>query len=115
MFEEKDMDVRELRERNKQLNKAIYQVIEQFPDIHNTMDIYFQQIGLPTPTNITSTSRGSSRSTSVRSSRQSTPRSSRSSASSTSRTVTSPKAVDLGLGLKIASPPGSRQGSDTSS
>lgn len=114
MFEEKDMDVRELRERNKQLNKAIYQVIEQYPDIHNTMDIYFQQIGLPTPTNMTGTgsSRGSSRSGSVRSSRHSTPRSS---ASSTSRTVTSPKAVDLGLGLKIASPPGSRQGSDTSS
>lgn len=114
MFEEKDMDVRELRERNKQLNKAICQVIEQYPDIHNTMDIYFQQIGLPTPTNMTGTgsSRGSSRSGSVRSSRHSTPRSS---ASSTSRTVTSPKAVDLGLGLKIASPSGSRQGSDTSS
>jgi len=75
-FEEKDIDVRELRERNRQLNKYIAEVIQEFPDIQNTIDIYFQQVGLPTPINIGSgSSRGSSKSSSLQSSARSSPRS----------------------------------------
>jgi len=115
-FEEKDIDVRELRERNRQLNKYIAEVIQEFPDIQNTIDIYFQQVGLPTPINIGSgSSRGSSRGSSKSSSLQSSARSSPRSTISSSRISASPKAVDLGIGLKISSPPGSRQGSDCSS
>merc|ERR1739838_921314 len=108
VFEEQDMDVRELRERNKQLTKSLLQVIQQFPDIGDTMDIYFQQADLPPPTRASGSisslsSARSSRSVSLQSSVRSSTSSSLSisSAKSATRQPVTPKAVDLGLGLNI--------------
>ncbi|XP_078482846.1 coiled-coil domain-containing protein 39-like [Ciona intestinalis] len=110
MLEERDMDLREIRSRNKKIAEKISEVIQLFPDIADAAESYFIQVGLPPPS-ANLQSRSSSKSGSVRSSARSSPRSSVSSA----RSVTSPKAVDLGLGLQLTSPPGSRPLSAASS
>jgi len=98
LSEESDMEIREIRDRNRSISKAIGQILQQFPDLTQTVDMHFQQVGLPVPQ--PPGSRGSSRASSVQSSARSSPRSSISSA----RSITSPKAVDLTLGLKTTSP-----------
>uniref|UniRef100_H2YPA7 Coiled-coil domain-containing protein 39 n=1 Tax=Ciona savignyi TaxID=51511 RepID=H2YPA7_CIOSA len=108
MLEERDMDLREIRSKNKTIAEGIADVMQLFPDASETIELYFSQAGLPLPT---SQSRSSSKAGSVRSSARSSPRGSVTSA----RSITSPKAVDLGLGLQLTSPPGSRPLSAASS
>jgi len=98
LSEESDMEIREIRDRNRSISKAIGQILQQFPDLTQTVEMHFQQVGLPVPQ--PPGSRGSSRASSVQSSARSSPRSSISSA----RSITSPKAVDLTLGLKTTAP-----------
>ncbi|CAK8671416.1 unnamed protein product [Clavelina lepadiformis] len=110
LLDEKDMDLRELRSRNRTIARSIAEIMQQFPDLMSAVEVYFQQADLPVPT-VTPETRSSSKAGSVRSSARSTPRSSLSSA----RSATSPRAVDLGLGLQVTSPPGSRPPSAASS
>nr|CAB3228550.1 coiled-coil domain-containing protein 39-like [Phallusia mammillata] len=79
MLEERDMDLREVRSRNRTIAKNIAQLVNQFPDLTNAVEAYFQQVGLPVPTQVPE-SRSSSKTSSVRSSARSSPRSSVSSA-----------------------------------
>lgn len=48
--EEKDFDVRELREFNRQIMTQIADVIQKHPDINEAVNMYFSQANLPPPT-----------------------------------------------------------------
>uniref|UniRef100_A0A8C2D3J8 Coiled-coil domain-containing protein 39 n=1 Tax=Cyprinus carpio TaxID=7962 RepID=A0A8C2D3J8_CYPCA len=114
-FEERDIELRELRDVNKSVNKMLLEVMEENPDLSSALQIRFMQAGLslPSPAS-TPSSRLSSKISSARSSASLHRhiRSSNPSASSSprSQSVTSPavKTVDLGLGLSVTSPQGSR-------
>ncbi|KAL7879534.1 hypothetical protein SRHO_G00017880 [Serrasalmus rhombeus] len=106
-FEERDIELKELKDLNKTVNKMLLEVIEEHPDLQATLQMYFMQasLALPSPAS-TPSSRQSSKISSARSSISL--RSSGSSAGSSSRgsvvqsrTV---KTVELGLGLSVSSP-----------
>merc|ERR1712202_28930 len=97
LMEETDMEVREMREKNRQLCKSVAAVVQQYPDIANTMNIYFQQAGIP------SFESSSSRSSSTTSSRRSTPRSTPRSNQSTARSQTSVGTAKIDISLDISS------------
>ncbi|XP_068685794.1 coiled-coil domain-containing protein 39-like [Montipora capricornis] len=66
--EEKDMDLRELREFNTRTMKQMGEVLHNYPDLGPSVQLYFSQAGLPMPP---SPGPGSSRPVSSRSSRSS--------------------------------------------
>lgn len=68
LHEEKDMDLRELREFNTHTMKQMGEVLHNYPDLAPSVQIYFSQAGLPMPP---SPGPGASRPTSSRSSRSS--------------------------------------------
>ncbi|KAL9963526.1 hypothetical protein ACROYT_G027041 [Oculina patagonica] len=68
LHEEKDMDLRELREFNTRTMKQMGEVLHSHPDLGPSVQIYFSQAGLPMPP---SPGPGMSRPTSSRSSRSS--------------------------------------------
>ncbi|XP_042626603.1 coiled-coil domain-containing protein 39-like [Cyprinus carpio] len=115
-FEERDIELRELRDVNKSVNKMLLEAMEENPDLSSALQIRFMQAGLslPSPAS-TPSSRLSSKISSARSSASLHRhiRSSNPSASSSprSQSVTSPavKTVDLGLGLSVTSPQGQGQ------
>uniref|UniRef100_A0A8C1DMA2 Coiled-coil domain-containing protein 39 n=1 Tax=Cyprinus carpio carpio TaxID=630221 RepID=A0A8C1DMA2_CYPCA len=89
-FEERDIELRELRELNKSVNKMLLETMEENPELSSALQIRFMQVQPSNP------------------SASSSPR---------SQSVTSPavKTVDLGLGLSVTSPKGSRPPSTGSS
>ena len=68
LHEEKDMDLRELREFNNRIMKQMGEVVHNYPDIGPAVQMYFSQAGLPAPP---SPGPGGSRPSSARSSRSS--------------------------------------------
>ncbi|KAF4089594.1 hypothetical protein AMELA_G00067820 [Ameiurus melas] len=107
-FEERDIKLKELKDSRKVANKMLLEVMEQYPELQATLQMYFMQSGLALPS---SSSTPSSRSSKLSSARSSVSlRSSRSSGSSAdsstrSSAVHSPsvKTVELGLGLSVSS------------
>ena len=78
MFLQRDMNVRELRELNRNAMRVFGDVIHQYPDVSQAVTLYFHQAGLPPPpgpgsnTSSRMTSRASSSRSSLASSRSST-------------------------------------------
>lgn len=68
LHEEKDMDLRELRDFNSRIMKQMGEVVHNYPDIAPAVQMYFSQAGLPQPP---SPGPGNSRPSSARSSRSS--------------------------------------------
>ena len=74
---QRDMNVRELRELNKNAMRVFGDVIHQYPDVSQAVQLYFNQAGLPPPpapgsaTSSRMTSRASSARSSLASSRSS--------------------------------------------
>ena len=68
IHEERDMDLRELREFNTRTMKQMGEVLHNYPDLGPSVQIYFSQAGLPMPP---SPGPGTSRPTSSRTSRSS--------------------------------------------
>ncbi|XP_075056680.1 coiled-coil domain-containing protein 39 [Mixophyes fleayi] len=100
--DEKDVNVRDLRDFNRSINKILAQSMEETPELAVPLQMYFQQFGLEIPQS-TSTP-GSSRSGSSRSSISSV----RSSSSKTSTHSGPPSRVKVvELGLPMVSPPSS--------
>ncbi|CAL8281059.1 unnamed protein product [Lota lota] len=108
-FEERDMELREMRDFNRSVNRMLLEVMEDQPHLRASIQEYFLQanLSLPSPSS-TPTSRQSSKASSARSS-VSLRSSASSSASSSPRgsTLRSPttRTIELGLGLSVTSPP----------
>ncbi|KAM4605003.1 coiled-coil domain-containing protein 39 [Polymixia lowei] len=104
-FEERDIELREVKEFNKTINRMLQQAMEDNADLRTALEKYFLQANLPLPSPVsTPASRQSSKTSSARSSVSL--RSSWSSASSSPRTsAVQSKTVELGLGLTVTSPP----------
>lgn len=79
--EEKDIELRNLRERNRNVGNHVAQALEQFPEMYTAVELYYHQVGLPVPT-AKPGSRGS-KTSSTRSSVRSSPRSVQSPVSTT--------------------------------
>ncbi|XP_058251669.1 coiled-coil domain-containing protein 39-like isoform X1 [Hemibagrus wyckioides] len=107
-FEERDLNQKVLKDCKKTVNKLFLEVMEQHPDLQETLQTYFMQAGLalpspaPTPSSRSSKLSSARSSVSLRSSRFSGP-----SAANSARglAVHSPsvKKIDLGLGLAVSS------------
>ncbi|XP_056276699.1 coiled-coil domain-containing protein 39 [Pseudoliparis swirei] len=103
-FEEKDIQLRELKEFNKGINSMLSEAMEDKPDLRSVLEKYFLQANLSLPSS-------SSTPSSHRSSKTSSAsfRSPASSASSSPRAsalhATVLKTVELGLDLPMTSPP----------
>ncbi|XP_028832995.1 coiled-coil domain-containing protein 39 [Denticeps clupeoides] len=87
MFQERDLQLWELKEIHRTINSKLLEAMEQNPVLTNTLQVYFAQANLPLPTpGSTLSSRRTSKASSARSS-------------------VSPRTVDLGMGLSVTSPP----------
>ncbi|XP_039256465.2 coiled-coil domain-containing protein 39-like [Styela clava] len=103
--EEKDIDLRSLRERNRNISKQVSNAVQQFPEMYTMVEMYYHQVGLPVPT--AKPSSQGSRSSSVRSSARSSPRSVLSS-------VGSPEVPADDFGMRVTSPAGSQRSRQSS-
>ncbi|XP_041946253.1 coiled-coil domain-containing protein 39 [Alosa sapidissima] len=107
-FEERDVQLRELKDLNKKVNHMLLEAMDRSPDLESALVMYFTQANLllPSPGSAPGSRQGS-KATSARSS--ASVRSSGSSASSSPRglALQSPpvKTLELGLGLSVTSPP----------
>ncbi|XP_018430362.1 PREDICTED: coiled-coil domain-containing protein 39-like, partial [Nanorana parkeri] len=106
--DEQDINVRDLRDFNRSVNKMLAQAMEQNPELVVPLQMYFQQVGLEIPSSSTP---GSSRSGSSRSSIVSV-RSSSSRSSTSSGPSSRIKVVELGI--PMVSPPSSAASSRSS-
>lgn len=96
--EERDFDLRELRDFNKNMMKNIGEVVHNYSDIAPTAHMFFSQAGLPVPPPPGTSSRHSSRPGSSYSAR--TPSTTRSVASSRASSTAGIKQVNIGtLGI----------------
>lgn len=114
-LEEQDIDLRELRDFNRSLNRLLAEAMSDCPSLASDLQLYFDQAGLPLPTAPTPPhSHRSSRSSSVHSSvsSQRTFGSTRSSSSRSGPSAVTP--MNLALDLTAASPQASSRGSQQS-
>ncbi|KAG9273738.1 coiled-coil domain-containing protein 39 [Astyanax mexicanus] len=105
-FEERDIDLKELKDLNRTVNKMLLEVMEEHPDLQAMLQMYFIQASLPLPSPASTPSSRSSKLSSARSSISL--RSPGSSVGSSPRgsAVQSPakQTLELGLGLSVSSP-----------
>ncbi|XP_074860786.1 coiled-coil domain-containing protein 39 [Carettochelys insculpta] len=113
--EEDDIDLREMKDYNRTIDKFLVDILEANPDLTLPFQTYFQQAGLELPTTASIGSHYSSRSSSSQSSMASV-RSTRSTAGSASGQASPLKIVDLNFPVSSpAATAGSRPSSTASS
>uniref|UniRef100_A0A8B9HS65 Coiled-coil domain-containing protein 39 n=1 Tax=Astyanax mexicanus TaxID=7994 RepID=A0A8B9HS65_ASTMX len=67
-FEERDIDLKELKDLNRTVNKMLLEVMEEHPDLQAMLQMYFIQASLPLPSPASTPSSRSSKLSSARSS-----------------------------------------------